>query len=86
MKNVVLLVMFFAPLLSYAQENWTSPKGYTIEVPRGFIKKEAVGANVDFKAVEGDNSVVIVVRNLPSDYYSATIWELVGDLEAFVYQ
>ena len=75
--------MFSNPLLTYGQVNWTSTKGYTIEVPKGFVKKEAVGANVDFKAVEGNNSVVIVVKNLPSEYYSATIWDLTGNLETF---
>lgn len=67
-----------------AQSHWKSPiYGYQIEVPNGFKRTEAIGINVDFKAVKGSNSIVVVIKTIPDEYAPYNIWELMGDLETF---
>jgi hypothetical protein len=63
---------------------WKSTKyNYSIEIPSGFSVSESVGANVDFKANKGRNSVVIVVKSMPKEYEKYTIWDIIGDLNTF---
>jgi len=68
----------------YSQSQWTSPNyGYTIEVPKDFRQTNAVSQNVDFKAVKGKSSIVVIVNTLPVEYAAYNIWEILGDLETF---
>lgn len=85
MYKVFFLITIISSFnLTYGQTKWTSPEyGYTIEIPNGFNKTTSVGNNVDFKATKGKNSIVVVIKNIPYEYASYSIWELLGDLESF---
>lgn len=79
----LVFVLAFVNIIK-AQSHWESPiYGYQIEVPNGFERTEAIGVNVDFKAVNGVNSIVIVIKTIPADYAKYSIWELLGDLKTF---
>jgi hypothetical protein len=81
-KLLLIFLLLWSPIFS--QANWVSPKyGYSIEIPENFQIAKPVGANVDFKAVNGINSIVVVVQKLPSEYTNIPIWELLGDLETY---
>jgi len=86
MKSLFLFILISAYSMadSYSQSQWTSPNyGYTIEVPKDFEQTNAVGQNVDFKAVKGKSSIVVIVNTLPVEYAAYNIWEILGDLETF---
>lgn len=84
-KNITILFsMLLIPIFCFSQTNWKSTKyNYSIEIPQGFSSTSAVGSNVDFKATKGFSSVVIVVKTIPQEYSSYTLWDLLGDLETF---
>lgn len=84
MKNFILLPLLFSFLISHSQVVWKSTKyNYSLEIPSGFSVSESVGANVDFKANKGRNSVVIVVKSMPKEYEKYTIWDVVGNLDTY---
>ena len=62
--------------------NWKSSKyNYSIEIPSGFnIIHNTVGVNVDFKAIDGENSIVVVIKSLPLEVSKYSIWNIFGDL------
>lgn len=80
-KFVILCMIFFN--LTYSQSNWISKKyNYKVEIPKGFQIIKATGKNVDFKV--GDkfgNSVVIVVREFPSEFKKSSLSEVLGSAE-----
>ena len=85
MKNNILTILLFCPLFIFGQNQWTSARhNYSIEIPTGFVQQSnTVGSNVDFKAVKGTASVVIVVKTLPYELSRFTIWETLGDLSTY---
>jgi hypothetical protein len=78
---ILLLVYNF----SFGQTNWRSNKyNYSFEIPSGFHKtNNTVGANVDFKAVERENSIVVVIKKLPIEVSKYSIWYIFGDLKSY---
>lgn len=81
---IVLFLVLLNPIFCFTQTNWKSTRyNYTIEVPQGFLPTSAVGSNVDFKATKGLSSLVIVVKIIPQEYVSYSIWDMLGDLETF---
>lgn len=84
MRNIILPIILCFYTLAFNQTTWKSTKyNYSIEIPTGFVKSEVVGSNVDFKATKGISSIVIVVKILPQEYFSYTIWELIGSLDTY---
>jgi len=84
MKNKIFVLFLMAPFFCNSQSTWNSLKyNYNIEIPRGFVKMPKIGSNVDFKAVKGLSSIVIVVKTIPSQYASLSQWEILGDLNTF---
>ena len=84
MKNLILVPLLFSFLISHSQMVWKSNKyNYSIEIPSGFSVSERVGANVDFKANNGKNSIVIVVKIIPKEYANSSIWDIIGNLNTF---
>ena len=82
--NLLVIIALLISFNTTSQTIWKSPKyGYSIEVPKGFVKSKAKGANVDYRANRGVNSIVIVVKTLPSQFVNATIWDMLGDLKTF---
>ncbi len=72
------------PSFLAAQTIWKSTSySYSIEIPANFTKSKSVGANVDFKANDGNNSIVIVVKTIPNEYVNYSIWDILGDLTTF---
>ena len=84
MKNLIALLLLSNFIT--AQTNWKSIKyNYQVEIPKGFTIKQATGANVDFKVDDNaGNSIVIVVKKIPSEYKNQTIYQVLGDLEDYV--
>ena len=81
--NILFLLLLF-PIFCFSQTNWTSTKyNYSFEIPQEFSQTTAVGSNVDFKATKGVSSIVIIVKNIPQEYASYSIWDMLGDLETF---
>lgn len=71
-------------ITSYSQTYWESQSyHYKLEIPSGFTQSSTIGKNVDFKATNGINSIVIVVTKLSSDYKNSSIWSLIGDISTF---
>ncbi len=86
MKTKILIATILLPMIIFSQRTWKSARyGYIIEIPQGFSQKATVGANVDFKATKGVSSIVIVVKNLPREYFSYSLWDLLGDLSTYGY-
>lgn len=84
MTNKIILLFLFFSLTSVAQTNWKSSKySYAIEIPKGFTVSNSTGANVDFKANNGKNSIVIVVKTIPKEYANSSIWDIIGNLNTF---
>ena len=84
MKNKITLIFIFFSLVSFAQTNWKSSNySYSIEIPKDFTVSNSTGANVDFKANKGRNSIVIVVKSIPKEYEKYTIWDVVGNLNTY---
>lgn len=86
MKRIGNIVIFtlLLPAICFSQSQWTSKKyNYSIEIPQGFLESTPVGSNVDFKATKGLSSIVVVVKTIPNEYSSYTIWDMLGDLETF---
>lgn len=83
-KYIFTFILMSYASITFAQTKWNSPNyGYSIEIPSGFSKTSSIGNNVDFKAVKGSNSIVIVMKTIPNEYASYSIWELMGNLETF---
>ncbi len=84
MKSYLIIFIVFFTSKYFAQTSWKSNKYlYSIEIPKGFTKTSAMGDNVDFKANNGINSIVIVVTKLPNQYKENSIFELLGNIEEF---
>ena len=57
---------------------------YSVDIPRGFYPMEKKGANVDLHYEDDQgSSIVIVIKEIPSEYSKYSLWDLVGDLETF---
>lgn len=84
-RNIIyLLLTLFFSLKLYSQTTWKSDKyGYHVEIPKGFKITEAAGINVDFKAVNNGNSIIIVVKRLSKEAQKLTIWQGLGDLDEY---
>lgn len=68
----------------YAQSEWRSSNyNYSLEIPKGFTETASIGQNVDFKAGNGENSIVVVIKDLPKEYKGYNIWEIMGDLSTY---
>ncbi len=86
LKKFYLFTLFnvFTVFGINAQTTWQSSNhNYSIEVPEDFKQTNAVSQNVDFKAVKGKSSIVIIVNTLPVEYAEYNIWEILGDLETY---
>lgn len=84
MRISLILFLVLIPINLISQTEWTSRNfNYTIEIPQGFERTKAVGANVDFKATKGSASIVININRLPTEYIAYSIWNLLGDLNTF---
>jgi hypothetical protein len=82
--TILFLMLLMPNFFCLSQTNWKSTKyNYSIEIPFSFSSASAVGSNVDFKATKGLSSIVIVVKTIPYEYSSFTIWDMLGDLETF---
>ena len=80
----LLLLSLILPSICFSQTKWNSKKyNYNIEIPQGFSESSTVGSNVDFKATKGLSSIVVVVKTIPNEYSSYTIWDMLGNLETF---
>lgn len=81
MKNKLLLLIFIIiEINSFGQTNYKSSKyPYQLEIPVGFQKTTAVSASVDLKSVDGINSLVVLVKQLPSEAKGLNYKELYGD-------
>lgn len=74
----------FVQFSLHAQTSWKSTQHhYMIEVPEGFVNLDPVGINVDFKAGNGNSSIIVVVTSLPEEYVHYSIWEIMGDLSTY---
>ncbi len=84
-KGSIIFILLLIPILSSAQTTWKSLNcNYNIEIPKGFTKTSSViGVNVDFKAINGNSSIVVVVTTIPFEYSSYSIWDIMGDLTTF---
>lgn len=83
-KYIFTFILISSASIMFGQTKWNSSNyGYSIEIPSGFNKTSSIGNNVDFKAVKDINSIVIVMKTIPNEYASYSIWELMGDLETF---
>lgn len=84
MRKIITILLLLFPIFCFSQTNWQSTRyNYSIEIPTGFSQTSAIGSNVDFKATKGLSSIVIVVKSIPAEYSSYTIWDMLGDLETF---
>lgn len=84
MKNKITLIFIFFSLASFAQTNWKSSNySYSIEIPKDFTVSNSTGVNVDFKANNGKNSIVIVVKIIPKEHANSSIWDIIGNLNTF---
>ncbi|MFV8354371.1 hypothetical protein [Flavobacterium sp. XS2P14] len=84
MKKIITILFLISYINFNAQTIWKSSKyNYTIEIPKSFTKSISIGANVDFKANNGINSIVIVVTSIPTNYSSVAIWDILGDLKQY---
>jgi hypothetical protein len=85
-NKVFCLVLFvLVSQRTICQTFWTSKKyGYKVEIPKGFKVKQATGSNVDFKVGNNDgNSIVIVVKKIPIEYKSQSLYQVLGNLEDY---
>ncbi len=83
-KIILTIILFCTANEMLGQTKWTSYRyGYSIAIPQGFTKTNPVGANVDFKAERERSSIVIVMKTIPQEYASYSIWELIGDLDSY---
>lgn len=87
MIKINLLPLFLTlsfSLSASGQTKWTSPTfHYSIEIPEGFHRTSAISNNVDFKATKGSSSIVVLIKALPQEYDTFTLWEMMGDLESY---
>ena len=84
MKINLLLIIFSIPIFCFSQTKWNSKiYNYSVEIPKGFTESSSVSSNVDFKATEGLSTIVILVKTIPNEYTSYSIWDMLGDLETF---
>lgn len=85
MKNQYLLFLLLFSNLLIAQKNWKSIEyNYQVEIPQDFKIIKATGKNIDFKA--GDkfgNSVIIVVKELSTEYKNQSLFQILGNLEDY---
>jgi len=86
-STIIYLALFIlVSLRSFSQTPWVSKKyAYQVEIPEGFKTVQATGVNVDFKAVNSGNSIIIVVKKLPKEDEKLTIWQGLGDLDEYVH-
>lgn len=84
MKKICFVILLFYNF-SLSQTIWKSSKyNYSIEIPSGFnIIHNTVGANVDLKAIDGENSIVVVIKSLPLEVSKYSIWNIFGDLKSY---
>ena len=84
MKKSLFLFLFF-PFFCFSQSIWKSTKyGYIIEIPKDFKRTtNLVGKNIDFKAENGQSSIVVVVTIIPKEYKNYSIWEMLGNLDDY---
>lgn len=83
-RLILSLLLLLLVTSGYSQTIWKSKKyGYQSAIPKNFKIETASGNNVDFKAVNGYNSIVIVVKKLPQELQSVSIWDIIGDFETF---
>lgn len=76
--------MLFNYQFIISQNVWISKKyGYHVEIPKGFKTAQATGINVDFKAVNNGNSIIIVVKKLSAEEQKLTLWQGIGDLDEY---
>jgi hypothetical protein len=84
MKTLIILFVILSTSFSFSQTRWYSDLyDYSIEIPNGYNKSKIVSSNVDFKANNGLNSIVIVVKSISTEYTNYTIWDMLGNLETF---
>ncbi|AEK22704.1 hypothetical protein [Capnocytophaga canimorsus] len=82
-KNLTTLFLLFH-FLCFSQVQWKSKKyNYSLEIPQGFSIATAIGPNIDFKATKGGASAIVIVKEMPQEYTSHSIWDMLGDLETF---
>ena len=80
---ILLLILLFQ-VNCIGQETWYSNNyEYSIEIPHGFDISPSFGENVDLKAANNENSIVVVVKKLPMEYSEYNIWEIMGDLSTY---
>ena len=66
--TVLIFILNFIYGGIHCQTIFKSNKGYTIEIPKGYTKKEGIGKNVDLKIIDNSgNTIVVVVKKLPAD-------------------
>ncbi len=81
MKKILLLLIFIILEINlFGQTIYKSSKyPYQLEIPVGFQSTTAVSASVDLKVVDGINSIVVLVKQLPSEAKGLNYKELYGD-------
>lgn len=83
-KLFLIPIILFGTVTLNAQEKWVSSTyDYGLEIPVGFNQLSVIGSNVDFKAGNGEGSIVVVVKTLPDEYKSYSIWDIMGDLSTY---
>lgn len=81
MKYKLLLFIFIIIKMNlFGQTTYKSSKyPYQLEIPFGFQNTKAVSASVDLKTVDGINSLVVLVKQLPIEAKGLNYKELYGD-------
>lgn len=88
-KFIFIIVIMFFTSNCFSQIIWKSPRyNYTVEIPSDFKENPPIGKNVDLKVLNGNKSIVIVVRDLQKEAPEAieySLWDMLGDLDEYMY-
>lgn len=84
LRTNLFFVSLLLPVLCFAQTRWESVRyDYSVEIPKDYKLQTSISANADFTVSNGKATIAIVVKTIPDEYASYSIWEILGDLETF---
>jgi hypothetical protein len=84
---MIIRQIIIATLLLAALTHANAQSSYHIETPDGFSRRTSTGRNVDL--VIGDSygaSVTVVKMTLPAELAFYSIWDMLGDLDSYMYE
>ncbi len=84
-RSFSLLVLFILFSVSgFGQTLWVNDNyGYSVEIPKEYEQVEKTGKNVDLSISNGLEKIVIVVKTIPKEYASYSLWDLLGDIDTY---